>query len=151
LNDLGLSVPVAALAKEKENALGQALVDRVYVPGRKNPIELRSASRALSLLAQARDEAHRVSNALRVRLGKGKRLHSTLDDVAGVGKKTRTLLLRKAGSIDALSAASEPELIAMGATAKQARAIIEHLHTALPEAEVSEELALDNAFEHDAS
>lgn len=147
LSELGIAdLPVAALAKEKENVRGDELVDRVYVPGRKNPIEVRSASHALVLLAQARDEAHRVSNASRVRLGRDKRLRSQLDDVPGVGKKTRTLLLRKAGSIDALSAASVAELVAMGATEKQAQAVSAYLHRALPEAEVSEEHALDNAF-----
>ena len=71
--------------------------------------------------------------------------------MTGVGKKTRTLLLRKAGSIDALSAASMEDLVAMGASAKQARAIIDHLHRAVPDAEASEELALDNAFTDDAT
>ncbi len=152
LAELGVtSLPVAALAKEKENVMGEQLVDRIYVPGRKNPIELRSASHALVLLAQARDEAHRASNEARTRLGRGKRLRSELDDVPGIGKKTRILLLRKAGSVDALRAASADELVAFGASTKQARAIVDHLHRAAPEAAVSEERALDNAFGADAS
>jgi excinuclease ABC subunit C len=147
LEELGVSeLPVVALAKEKENVLGEQLVDRVYLPGRKNPIELRSAPHALVLLARARDEAHRVSNALRVRLGRGQRLRSELDDVPGIGKKTRITLLRKAGSIDALRAATTEQLVAFGASAKQARAIVEHLHRGLPDSEASEERALDNAF-----
>jgi excinuclease ABC subunit C len=139
-------LPVVGLAKEKQNALGEELVDRVYVPGRKNPVELRSASHALVLLAQARDEAHRVSNALRVRLGRGQRLRTRLDDIRGVGKKTRVLLLRKLGSLEAISAASAEQLIAAGATTKQARAIIDHLRSAAPDATDSEDAALENAF-----
>jgi excinuclease ABC subunit C len=147
LCDLELeSLPVVGLAKEKQNVLGEELVDRVYVPGRKNPVEVRSASHGLVLLARARDEAHRVSNALRVRLGKGQRLRSRLDDVRGVGKKTRVQLLRKLGSLEAISAASEEDLVAAGATSKQARAIVEHLRTAAPEAVASEDSALENAF-----
>ena len=43
LKDLGIQdMPVVGLAKEKENVLGDKLVDRVYLPGRKNAIELRS-------------------------------------------------------------------------------------------------------------
>ncbi len=150
LAEIGISdLPLAALAKEKQNVLGAQLVDRVYLPGRKNPVELRSASHALNMLAQARDEAHRVSNALRVKVGRGQRLRSKLDDVAGVGKKTRVLLLRKAGSLQALEEASEEELVAMGTSRKQAAAIVAHLHRATPDAEVSEELALSHAFEAD--
>ena len=36
--DLGLhDLPIVALAKEKENVLGETLVDRVYLPGRRTP------------------------------------------------------------------------------------------------------------------
>jgi excinuclease ABC subunit C len=140
-------LPVVGLAKEKQNVMGDELVDRVYVPGRKNPVEVRSATHGLVLLARARDEAHRVSNALRVRLGRGQRLRTRLDDIRGVGKKTRVHLLRKLGSMEAVSAASEEELIAAGATSKQARAIIEHFRNAAPDAVASEDGALDNAFD----
>ncbi|MET0389151.1 MAG: excinuclease ABC subunit UvrC [Polyangiales bacterium] len=150
LADLSLEqLPVVGLAKEKQNVMGEELVDRVYVPGRKNPVEVRSATHGLVLLARARDEAHRVSNALRVRLGRGQRLRTKLDDIRGVGKKTRVQLLRKLGSLEAISASTEEQLVAAGATSKQARAIIDHLRTAAPEAVVSEENALENAFEPD--
>lgn len=147
LHDLELTdLPVVGLAKEKQNVMGEELVDRVYVPGRKNPVEVRSASHGLVLLARARDEAHRVSNALRVRLGRGQRLRTRLDDIRGVGKKTRVQLLRKLGSLDAISAATEEELIAAGANSRQARAIVDHLRTDAPDAVASEEGALENAF-----
>jgi excinuclease ABC subunit C len=145
--ELSSQLPVAALAKEKQNVMGDELVDRVYVPGRLNPIEVRSAMSALGILAQARDEAHRVSNALRVRLGKGQRLRTQLDDVPFVGKKTRVLLLKKLGSIEAVSAASYEDLLAAGVSSRQARAIVDHLSRALPSGEGSEEDALSNAFE----
>src|SRR5262249_46848632 len=61
--DLGLhALPIVALAKEKENVMGETLVDRVYLPGQKNPINLKSHSASLFFLARARDEAHRFSN-----------------------------------------------------------------------------------------
>jgi excinuclease ABC subunit C len=141
------SLPVVGLAKEKQNVMGDELVDRVYVPGRKNPVEVRSASHGLVLLARARDEAHRVSNSLRVRLGRGQRLRTRLDDIRGVGKKTRVQLLRKLGSMEAISAASEEQLVAAGATNKQARAISEHFRNVAPDAVASEDGALDNAFD----
>jgi excinuclease ABC subunit C len=62
-HDLGLhDLPICGLAKEKDNVLGEKMVDRVYLPGQKNPIPLRPNSPELFLLARARDEAHRFSN-----------------------------------------------------------------------------------------
>ncbi|MCA9601754.1 MAG: excinuclease ABC subunit UvrC, partial [Myxococcales bacterium] len=86
LKDLGVEVPVVGLAKEKESrATGELFVDRVYVPGAKNAIALRDSSAALQMLALARDEAHRTSNALRESVGRRRRLASDLDRVPGIG------------------------------------------------------------------
>ena len=112
--DLGLhDLPIVALAKEKENVLGETLVDRVYLPGQKNPIPLKSHSASMFFLARARDEAHRFSNRARERLGKKKRFKSALDDVAGLGPNTRKLLLRHLGSLKAIQAASDEALLAV--------------------------------------
>ncbi|MGD0527018.1 MAG: excinuclease ABC subunit UvrC, partial [Polyangiaceae bacterium] len=44
-HDLGLhDLAIVALAKERENLAGDTLVDRVYLPGQKNPIPLRSST-----------------------------------------------------------------------------------------------------------
>lgn len=112
--DLGLhDLPIVALAKEKENILGETLVDRVYLPGQKNPIPLKSHSASMFFLARARDEAHRFSNRARERLGKKKRFKSALDEVAGLGPNTRKLLLRHLGSLKAIQAASDDVLLAV--------------------------------------
>ena len=128
---------VAALAKEKPKTLGEQLVDRVYLPGRKNPIEVREGGAALQILAHVRDEAHRVSNALRVKLGKKHKLKSGLDDIAGVGRKTRPLLLKTFGSLERVEQASIEQLIAAGATRPQAQAVYSHLHPDRVQAERS--------------
>jgi excinuclease ABC subunit C len=131
LAEIGIAdLPIAALAKEKQNALGEQLVDRVYLPGRKNAIELREGGAALQILAHARDEAHRVSNALRVKLGQRKKLRSGLDAIAGVGSKTRALLLKRLGSLKAVQEAELEQLVAAGATRKQADAIRAHFRGA---------------------
>ena len=93
--------------------LGETLVDRVYLPGQKNPIPLKSHSASMFFLARARDEAHRFSNRARERLGKKKRFKSALDDVAGLGPNTRKLLLRHLGSLKAIQAASDDALLAV--------------------------------------
>ena len=74
-HDLGLhDLPIVGLAKERETATGEKMVDRVYLPGQKNGIPLRSTSSALFFLARARDEAHRFANHMRKKLGKARRL-----------------------------------------------------------------------------
>jgi excinuclease ABC subunit C len=123
--DLGLhDLPIVALAKEKENVLGETLVDRVYLPGQKNPIPLKSHSASMFFLARARDEAHRFSNRARERLGKKKRFKSALDSVAGLGPNTRKALLRTLGSLKAIQAASDEALLAVpGVTARHVKAL----------------------------
>ena len=152
LRDLRVeNLPVVALAKEKETPLGDKRVDRVYLPGQKNAIPIHGTP-ALAMLALARDEAHRASNALRTKLGKKRRFTSGLDAVPGVGPKTRARLLRELGSLDAIRSASLEELVQAGATQRQARAVQEHLGAAAPappraeRPDRSEEDAVDNAF-----
>jgi excinuclease ABC subunit C len=123
--DLGLhELPIVALAKEKENVLGETMVDRVYLPGQKNPIPLKSHSASMFFLARVRDEAHRFSNRARERLGKKKRFKSALDSVAGLGPNTRKALLRTLGSLKAIQAASDEALLAVpGVTARHVKAL----------------------------
>ncbi len=123
--DLGLhDLPIVALAKEKENVMGDTLVDRVYLPGQKNPIPLKSHSASMFFLARARDEAHRFSNRARERLGKKKRMRSALDDIAGIGPKTKQQLLMHLGSIKAIKAADDDAILKVpGVTARHLKAL----------------------------
>jgi excinuclease ABC subunit C len=127
--DLGLhDLCIVGLAKEKENVLGDKLVDRVYLPGQKNPIPLRPNSPELFLLARARDEAHRFSNRGRTKVGKRRRFESELDSIAGIGPKTRTALLKTLGSVAALRAASDEQILAVpGVTQRHLQALREAL------------------------
>lgn len=123
--DLGLhELPIVALAKEKENVLGETMVDRVYLPGQKNPIPLKSHSASMFFLARVRDEAHRFSNRARERLGKKKRFKSALDSVAGLGPATRKALLRHLGSMKGVQAATDEALLAVpGVSARHVKAL----------------------------
>jgi excinuclease ABC subunit C len=112
--DLGLhDLPIVGLAKERESPLGDKLVDRVYLPGQKNPIPLRPSSPELFILARARDEAHRFSNRGRQQVGKKRRLASELDQVKGIGPKTRKALLAALGSVAQIRAASDEEILSV--------------------------------------
>ena len=126
--DLGLSeLRLAGLAKERETALGDRLVDRIYLPGQKNPIALKPNSPELFLLAWARDEAHRFANRSRERSGQRRRLTSELDAVPGIGPKTRQALLSHFGSLANVREASDAQLLAVpGIHRGHVRALREH-------------------------
>ncbi|HEX3852320.1 MAG TPA: helix-hairpin-helix domain-containing protein, partial [Polyangiaceae bacterium] len=119
-HDLGLhDLPIVGLAKEKENVAGDKLVDRVYLPGQKNPIPLRPNSPELFLLARARDEAHRFSNRGRKKVGKKRRLGSELEQIPGIGPKTRVALLKTLGSLTAVREATDDAILAVPGVSKK--------------------------------
>ena len=141
--DLGLhDLAIVALAKEKENVMGDTLVDRVYLPGQKNPIPLRSHSSSLFFLARLRDEAHRFSNRGREKLGTSRRMRSTLDDVKGIGKGTKAALLRTLGTLTAVRTATDEALLAVpGVTRRHVVALRAHFHEPTPLEEEPTKLA----------
>ena len=112
---LTLALAHAGWAEENRDKL----VDRVYLPGQKNPIPLRPNSPELFLLARARDEAHRFSNRGRKKVGKKRRLGSELDQVPGIGPKTRVALLKTLGSLAALRSASDEAILAVPGVSKK--------------------------------
>jgi excinuclease ABC subunit C len=113
-HDLGLhDLAIVSLAKERETATGKLLVDRVYLPGQKNPIAVHAHAAALSFLPRLRDEAHRFSNTIREKLGTRRRLRSQLDDVKGLGRETKKRLLRHFGDVGRVFRATDDELLAV--------------------------------------
>ncbi|MCC6522114.1 MAG: excinuclease ABC subunit UvrC [Polyangiaceae bacterium] len=113
-HDLGLhELCIVGLAKERESVTGEKIVDRVYLPGQKNGILLRPQSASLYLLARARDEAHRFANRGREQTGKKRRLRSELESVKGLGPAARRALLTTLGSLAAIRAASDAEILAV--------------------------------------
>lgn len=104
MRDLGLSsVPTAGLAKENEE-LFMAEID--------GPIVIPRNSQGLYLVQRIRDEAHRFAITFHRQL-RGKRgIHSTLDDVEGIGPKRKRALIRKFGSVRAIREASADDIAA---------------------------------------
>lgn len=127
--DLGLrDLPIVGLAKERETVTGDKMVDRVYLPGQKNPINLRPNTPELFMLALARDEAHRFANVHRSKIGKKRRFTSQLDEISGIGPKTRNALLTALGSVAALKRATDEEILSVaGVSKKQLAALREAL------------------------
>src|SRR5690554_932386 len=115
--DLGVhDVELISLAKARTDKVGfqddeiTSSPERVFVPGRKNPIVLKQNSAEMYLLERLRDEAHRFAITFHKKLRRKETLHSTLDDVPGVGPKTRKNLLRHFGSLKKVKGASPAEL-----------------------------------------
>jgi excinuclease ABC subunit C len=104
------------------------LAERVFLPGRKNPVVLKSNSTALFLLQQVRDEAHRFAITYHRLLRAKERLGSSLDTVPGIGPARRKALLRHFGSLKRVYAATVEELTQVsGVTPAMAEAIHKQL------------------------
>ena len=84
--------------------------ERVYLPGRKNPIILRANSPATHLLQRIRDEAHRFAVTFHRELRSKTLVTSQLEEIIGIGSITRTKLLKRFGSLANLAQASEEDL-----------------------------------------
>ncbi len=150
LKDFEISgVHVVGLAKERREDGETTQVERVFLPGQKNAIPLPSRSASRHFLTLVRDEAHRRSNHLRKSVGKKRRFASRLDELPGIGPKTKTRLLTRLGSLKAVESASLDELIRAGANRAQAATIVQRLQ-GMPtrgDAADAERAALENAFE----
>jgi excinuclease ABC subunit C len=103
VDSLGLSdeIPVAGLAKEFE---------RVYVPGRSEPVELARGSEALFMLQRVRDEAHRFANAFHRERRSKRMTKSALDDIPGLGETRKNRLMKELGGVNAVKRADLADL-----------------------------------------
>lgn len=115
--------------------------ERVFLPGRMNPVVLRSNSSALFLMQRVRDEAHRFAITYHRELRRRERLRSVLDGIPGVGPARRRRLLRYFGSVQRIREASIDDLVGVpGISRALAREIQERLAPALsPSAPATEE------------
>ena len=116
LAEVGLeALEVVALAKERVERDATATEirrrpERVFLPGRKNPVVLKPNSTALFLLQRVRDEAHRFVNLYHRKLRARARFVSRLDAVPGIGPRRRRALLRRFGSLKRVGEASVEEI-----------------------------------------
>jgi excinuclease ABC subunit C len=102
LAELGIDdVAVCGLAKRMEE---------VWLPHEEYPVILSRTSEGIYLLQRVRDEAHRFAITYhRAKRGKAMTV-SALDAVPGLGPARRAALLKKFGSVKALSAASAEDI-----------------------------------------
>jgi excinuclease ABC subunit C len=116
MTELGISgIDLAGLAKSRvERSMHsselQRSEERVFLPGRKNPVSLKQNSPALLLLARIRDEAHRFAITYHRKLRSNATLASELDSISGIGPALRKRLLERFGSVPGILAAAPEEL-----------------------------------------
>lgn len=115
LNDLKIRMDVIGLAKEersvfkRQNTVQKKTAkseDRVYLPGRKDPVYLSASPQALRLLQQVRDEAHRFALSYHRQVKRKHDMLSVFDGIPDVGAKRRRMLLKHFGSAKQISEAS---------------------------------------------
>ncbi len=108
-------IPVCGLAKARTESDFQAAEvssseERVFLPGRQNPIIFRSNSEALHILAGIRDEAHRFAITYHRKLRDNRSLTSELDYIIGLGEKRKKVLLGAYGSLDEIRNADAEQI-----------------------------------------
>jgi excinuclease ABC subunit C len=132
-------VDAVGLAKMRveRDARGSSIersAERVFLPGRKNPVVLKRNSNALFLLQRVRDEAHRFAITYHRVLRKKERLRSVLDAIAGIGPERRRRLLRHFGSVKRMRAATVEELASVPGISNGLAAAIRNALESIPAA-----------------
>src|SRR3989344_4577343 len=85
-------------------------IEEIFVPGRSQPIILPHDNPALQLLQRLRNEAHRFGITYHRKIRSKEAIRSALDDIPGIGPKTKKLLKAKFGTIADIKKASLNEL-----------------------------------------
>lgn len=117
-DELGLSIPIAGLAKDEKHQTAQLLYG--------NPIEivpLKRTSEAFYLLQRIQDEVHRFVITFHRQRRDSSSLTSALDGLPGVGPKRKKLLLKHFGSMKKIREASVNELNEAGLPLKVAESV----------------------------
>ena len=136
LKELGLygDVPVCGLAKARwKQGQAERTEERVFLPGRKNPIRFDQSDPALFILTRIRDEAHRFGVAYHRKLRSSANLRTGLEEIPGVGAKRRRALLTHFGSLARLRKATSEQIAAVpGIPGPLALEIYDFLHMPVP-------------------
>ena len=121
LDKLNLThIPIIGLAKEFEE---------IFIPNSSRPIIIPKNNQALHLLQQVRDESHRFAITYHRKLRSKNISASSLDDIAGIGKKRKINLLKEFETIDNIKNASVEELAKIeGMNLKTAENVYNYYH-----------------------
>ena len=85
-------------------------IEEIFVPGKSKPIILSHDNPSLQLLQRLRDEAHRFGITFHRSLRSKQATKSALDEIPGVGPKTKKLLKKHFGTVAQVRQANLEEL-----------------------------------------
>lgn len=129
------SFDIIGLAKKQEE---------VYFPERSDPVLLSRRSEALYLLQRVRNEAHRFAVTFHRKRRAKRSLKSELDDLKGVGKARRKVLLDHFGTVSRLKQAPLEEIEKVPGIPKNVAAnIYQQLNSARMVAEAKQDYSAD--------
>ncbi len=121
-DELHLHIPIAGLAKDDRHRTNELLFG--FPPA---VIGLKPDSELFRVLTQIQDEVHRYAITFHRDKRSKHALHSTLDDIRGIGPKTRDTLLRSLRSVKAIKVATIEDLATAIGPAK-AKIVYAHFH-----------------------
>jgi excinuclease ABC subunit C len=130
MRDLGLEekFDVVGIAKKDEKK-GESR-DKIFKPGRANPLAFGRQGELLLFLQRVRDEAHRFAVTFHRRRRTKKALQSALDTIPGVGPKRKATLLKHFLTIKNIRAADIDEIRALpGFNRRAAESVLKVLST----------------------
>ena len=116
--DLIGKVPIIGLAKQMEE---------IYYPGDKESCILSKSSPTLRTLMHIRDEAHRFGITFHRKIRSKGQIHSVLDEIKGIGKKTQETLLQHFKTVNKIYAASREDLAAVVGPSKAGK-VYDYFH-----------------------
>jgi excinuclease ABC subunit C len=106
IDGLGLRGKIALVSIAKR-------LNEVYFPGDSVPLFIDKNSETLKVIQRLRDEAHRFGIKHHRNKRSKSQIHSQLDDIQGIGDKTKQLLLKHFKSVKRLSEAPADEIIGL--------------------------------------
>lgn len=109
------------IAKERQDE-----GEKLYKPGRKNPIILAKHDPVILHLMRIRDESHRFGVTFHRKLRRKKNLASELDRIPGIGPTKKEQLLKKLGSLKRIKEASPEQLAEVPGVGPE---LVEQIHS----------------------
>lgn len=120
VDDLGLNIPIAGLAKDNRHRTNELLFG--FPP---QSIGLKQGTPLFNLLTRIQDEVHRYAITFHRDKRSKRQTASELDEIKGIGEKTKNALLKEFKSVKRLREATPQEWAAVVGEAK-ARILQEH-------------------------
>ncbi|MDO4912189.1 MAG: excinuclease ABC subunit UvrC [Lactobacillus sp.] len=122
-NELGLMIPVAGMVKDDHHRTNHLLTGDETQGIPYKTIDLDPKSEGFYLMTRIQDEVHRFAITFHRQKHAKHALSSRLDQIKGIGPKTRNKLLKQFGSLTKIKEASIEELQKAGLTLPQAQAV----------------------------